>query len=283
MNIGQRNPGLTARSKRSGGFSLVELMIAMVLGILVMGAAFAVFMSNQNTYRANEGLNRIQESARAAVELISRDVRAAGGSACSNLATMETTDANSVLLDRTPVFGDANEVTVVSGSELAYATEASTPSSVTIAAGEIDLASDAFAVGDVLVLCDAQKTFVATATNVSGRTVSFSPSATFHYPVSVMLGRFRSTRWFVDANPRGGAGNSLFVSRAAGASEEVAEGVESIEFSYLEGGGFTAAPVDWNNVAAVRMVLTLRAQDTVEGETLERTVTSVANLRTRSL
>ena len=271
------------RTRRAGGFSLIELMIAMVLGILVMGAAFAVFMSNQNTYRANEGLNRIQESARTAVELMSRDIRAAGGSACSNLATMETSDAESLLLDRTPIFGDANEVTVVSGSELAYGTEASTPNTVTIAEGELDAASDAFNVGDVLVLCDAQKTFVATATGLAGRTVTFAPSATFHYPVSVMLGRFRSTRWFVGPNPRGTGGNSLFVSRAAGAQDEVAEGVESVEFSYLEGGAFTAAPANWNNVGAVRMVLTLQAQNTVEGETLERTVTSVVNLRTRAL
>ncbi len=268
-------------NRRTGGFSLVELMIAMVLGILVMGAAFAVFMSNQNTYRANEGLNRIQESARTAVELMSRDIRAAGGSACSNLATMETNDTESVLLDRTPVFGDANEVTVVSGSELAYATEASTASTVTIAEGELDAAADAFDVGDVVVLCDAQKTFVATVTGLANRTVTFSPSATFHYPVSVMLGRFRSTRWFVGANVRGS--NSLFVSRAAGAQEEVAEGVEDVQFSYLVGGAYTNAPANWNNVGAVRMVLTLQAQNTVEGETLERTVTSVVNLRDRSL
>lgn len=269
--------------KRTAGFSLVELMIAMVLGILVMGAAFAIFMSNQNTYRANEGLNRIQESARTAVELISRDIRAAGGSACSNLATMETSDGNSVSLDRNPVSGDANEITIVSGSELAYPTDASTANSVTIAASELDQASDVFNVGDVLVLCDAQKTFVVTATGVSGRTVTFSPSATFHYPVSVMLGRFRSTRWFVEPNGRG-TGNSLFVSRAAGAREEVAEGVESIAFSYLQPGGvFTPAPADWNQVAAVRMVLTLQAQNSIDGRALSRTATSVVNLRARSL
>jgi type IV pilus assembly protein PilW len=272
---------------RSAGFSLVELMIAMVLGLLVMGAAFAVFMSNQNTYRANEGLNRIQEATRTAFELMSRDIRAAGASACSNLAIMETTGGNSVSLDRTPVFGDGSEMTAVSGSELAFAAEG-VPSNqsinkVTIAAGELDAASDVFNVGDSLVLCDAHKTFVTTATAISGREVTFTPAARFHYPVTVMLGRYRSARWFVASNDRGGS--SLYVSRAAGAREEVVEGVTSIAFSYLQSDGtaYTAAPADWASVAAVRTVLTLQAQNAVDGQPLTRTASSVVNLRARAL
>lgn len=271
---------------RSTGFSLVELMIAMVLGLLVMGAAFAVFMSNQNTYRANEGLNRIQEAARTAFELMSRDIRAAGGSACSNLAFMETSDGNSVSLDRTPVFGNANTMTAVSGSELAFAAEAvpanQSITEITIAEGELDAASDVFNVGDSLVLCDAHKTFVTTAQTISGRKITFTPAARFHYPVTVMLGRYRSARWFVEPNDRGGS--SLYVSRAAGAREEVVEGVSNIAFSYLQSDGtYTAAPANWGNIAAVRTVLTLQVQNAVDGQPLTRTASSVVNLRARAL
>ena len=277
---------MATRSARSAGFSLVELMIAMVLGLLVMGAAFAVFMSNQNTYRANEGLNRIQEATRTAFELMSRDIRAAGGSACSNLAFMETSDGNSVSLDRTPVFGDANSMTAVSGSELAFAAEAvpanQSINKVTIAASELDAASDVFNVGDTLVLCDAHKTFVTTAMAISGREVTFTPAARFHYPVTVMLGRYRSARWFVAPNTRGGS--SLFVSRAAGANEEVVEGVTNIAFTYLQPNGtYTAAPADWGSIAAVRTVLTLQIQNAVDGQPLTRTASNVVNLRSRAL
>lgn len=274
--------GLKSGCRSERGFSLVELMIAMVLGLVVMGAAFAIFMSNQNTYRANEGLNRIQESARAAVEMMSRDIRAAGGSACSNLSTMVTTDASSVNLDRNFVSGSETELTVVSGSELAYAAESVSSNSVTLSADDLDAASDVFDVSDEVVLCDALHTAVATVTGVSGRTVTFSPSVTFHYPVTVMIGRYRSTRWTVGANPRGGS--SLYVSRAAGATEEVAEGIRDIRFSYLApGGAFTTAPADWTGVLAVRNVMTLEAQDAVDGQALSRTVPSVVNLRGRSL
>lgn len=170
----------------------------------------------------------------------------------------------------------------MSGSELAFAAETVTTSSITLSADDVGAASDVFSAGDVLVLCDAHQTSLVTATGTNGRTVTFSPSVTFHYPVTVMMGRFRSARWFVDDNNRGGT--SLFVSRAAGAQEEVVEGVTNIAFSYLApGGAFTPAPADWTNVVAVRMQMTLQAQNAVDGRDLVRTATSVVNLRGRTL
>ena len=41
------------RDSRQSGFGLIELMVAMVMGLLVLGAAIAVFHSNQRTIKAN--------------------------------------------------------------------------------------------------------------------------------------------------------------------------------------------------------------------------------------
>lgn len=73
-------PGVRRLSQ--GGFSLIELMISLVLGLLVVGAASGIFLSNQRTYRATESLSRIQENARIAFELMARDVREAAGNPC---------------------------------------------------------------------------------------------------------------------------------------------------------------------------------------------------------
>ena len=74
------------RSARSGqaGFSLIELMIAMILGLIVVAAAGGVFISNKRVYNATETLGRIQEHGRVAFELMSRDIREAGGNPCGN-------------------------------------------------------------------------------------------------------------------------------------------------------------------------------------------------------
>ena len=83
------------RSGQAAGFGLIELMIAMVLGLIVLGAAIAVFQSNQRSYSANEGQNRVQENARAAYEMVTRDIRATGGSACSAESLVLGSDASS--------------------------------------------------------------------------------------------------------------------------------------------------------------------------------------------
>ncbi|MFL6593702.1 MAG: PilW family protein [Luteimonas sp.] len=64
------------------GFTLIELMIALVLGLIVSGAALALFVTNKRTYVASENMGRVQENARTAFELMSRDVREAGGNPC---------------------------------------------------------------------------------------------------------------------------------------------------------------------------------------------------------
>lgn len=69
---------------RVHGFSLIELMIALVLGLLVVAAAVGIFLSNQQTYRATESVGRIQENARVAFELMARDIREAGGNPCNS-------------------------------------------------------------------------------------------------------------------------------------------------------------------------------------------------------
>lgn len=75
-------------SRLSRGFTLIELMIAMLLGLLVVAAAGAIFVSNRQAYVATESLGRVQESARTAFELMARDIREAGGNPCDRRAAV---------------------------------------------------------------------------------------------------------------------------------------------------------------------------------------------------
>lgn len=71
-------------SRRMSGVTLIELMIALVLGLLVVGVAIGIFASNRQTYRATENLGWLQENVRTAFELMARDIREAGGNPCVN-------------------------------------------------------------------------------------------------------------------------------------------------------------------------------------------------------
>jgi type IV pilus assembly protein PilW len=60
------------------GLSLVELMVALVLGLVLMTGVLQVFLSSRQTYSANEAMARMQENGRFALEFISRSARLAG-------------------------------------------------------------------------------------------------------------------------------------------------------------------------------------------------------------
>ena len=89
--------GRVAARSSVRGLTLVELMIAMMLGLLVVGSASAIFISNRATYRATEGLGRVQENGRMAFELMARDLREAGGNPCGNADRKEPLQLVNVL------------------------------------------------------------------------------------------------------------------------------------------------------------------------------------------
>jgi len=71
----------TCRLHRSGsqkGLTIIELMVAMVLGLLLMAMAIHIFVGSRDTYRYNSNLARLQENGRFAFEQISRVVRMTG-------------------------------------------------------------------------------------------------------------------------------------------------------------------------------------------------------------
>lgn len=279
--------------RAQAGFNLIELMIAMVLGLLVLGAAIGIFQSNQRTFSANEGQSRIQESARVAFELISRDLRAAGGTACSNLAMPDVehsfNDEETALLTA-PVTGSGSEFTATSGDDSAYPVTAATVNSVTIDKAKLladnpgfDL-TDAVKTGDKLILCNANQLYVVTAGNVGTDTIAFSPSTSVVLTVdpmapkaTVTVARYRSNRWKL-------SDGNLVVSRNKGADQQVINGVTSFGVTYLAKGGasYAAAPANWSDVIAARVDMTLAGKDKVDGNTVTRNFSNVVSFRSRT-
>ena len=69
---------------RQQGVTLVELMIALAIGLLVTVAMLKVYVDASRMYRFNEGLARVQENGRFALEFIRRDARVAGFWGCNS-------------------------------------------------------------------------------------------------------------------------------------------------------------------------------------------------------
>ncbi|MGI1669562.1 MAG: PilW family protein [Neptuniibacter sp.] len=83
---------MSKRNVKQKGFSLIELMVSLVIGLIVVAAITQVFVGSKVTYSMQSGLSKIQENGRFAMAFLTRDLRQAGYTGC----TSNTTFANTV-------------------------------------------------------------------------------------------------------------------------------------------------------------------------------------------
>ncbi len=91
--------------RRQSGVTLIELLIAMVLGLIVAGGIISVFMSTSNSNRIQTQMAQLQEEGRFAITTIKNDLRMANGQYCTNSGGVaKAAAASQVYLDglRTP-------------------------------------------------------------------------------------------------------------------------------------------------------------------------------------
>ncbi len=122
------------------GFSMVELMVAMALSIVLLSGVISIYSNSKQTYNRQEGLSRLQENARFAMDRLSRQVSAAGYLGC--LQTSGSSDPLSdkitnVLSDQagfnnfsSPIFGE--EGTGLNGSDTLTLSRANAGTAVTV-------------------------------------------------------------------------------------------------------------------------------------------------------
>ena len=146
---------------RQRGVSLIELMIAMVLSLLLLGAVLQVYLVNKISYTSQEQNGLLQEGGRYALGFIARDARMAGLQGCSSrsLAPVSLLNAGGYAFE----FGNAVRGFEASGTGVgaSYAITATNPAASATASdwapalpttGTTHLASRVVPGSDVLVM-----------------------------------------------------------------------------------------------------------------------------------
>ena len=82
-------------ASRQTGYGLVELMVAMLLGLLVIAGVLAAHLQVRNAYATAEAQARLQENARYALNVITQDLRMAGYWGLTNRADLVALNAAS--------------------------------------------------------------------------------------------------------------------------------------------------------------------------------------------
>lgn len=183
------------------GFSLIELMISLVLGLLVIAAAAGIYLSNRETYRATDNLGVVQENIRTAFELMARDIREAAGNPCVNNLPISNVVNNAASRWYTNLnawntaiegfgptaafpgttFGTAAG-TRLSGTEAIQLFSGddtvATVSGHDAASGQFTLntTSSGFATGDLMMVCNSRQAAVFQASAASGSSVTLGTS-----------------------------------------------------------------------------------------------------------
>lgn len=259
-------------SRRQQGMTLVELMVAMVLGLVVIAGAITLLLANRTSYRTSEGLSQLQEGARTAFEMMARDIRQAGVTGCDNAGNVANllvgsdwwrqwfiirgydssqTDpavtTGSALQNR--VAGtDSIHLQGVAGQGVAMDTH--TPASGTMLLRD----NGGFAAGTVLLACDFDHAaiFRAASYDAGSRTVTYAEDAdncslslampacsagNYLYERNSLVGPLSAVAWYVGNNGRTeDSGRSLYRVRLGNdgnlVTEEVVSDIADMQILY---------------------------------------------------
>ncbi len=91
--------------KRIRGFSMLELMVAMALGLLISAAAIQLFLANQMSLNFQRGMNDVQANGRFAIDQMTREFMLAGLGPGVTTASSGTDDLNPVAFVNTDIPG----------------------------------------------------------------------------------------------------------------------------------------------------------------------------------
>jgi type IV pilus assembly protein PilW len=80
--------------KKQQGLSLVELMIAIVLGLILVAGVIELFVNNRQVYRVQDAQSRLQENGRYAMKVLTQSIERAGYLGC---ATRSALNINNIL------------------------------------------------------------------------------------------------------------------------------------------------------------------------------------------
>lgn len=276
----------TRRSRRGlSGFSLVELMVALAIGVFLLLVLTGYFLSQRETARLTRDLSFQQENVRVAYELLARDIREARYTPCgmttmppginsgalyTTLTTpLEVIDATRQLPDAFTIYNysasprraDGTTALLVRYARSDTVTDANVTASNTVVITH-NPNNTRFEPGNRVIVCNHWGAVSGTVASVSGSTI------TLNVQQGALNTEFRPARlavleerlWFVGRDGAGGCTGAdanqcrLFGAVAGQGAQEYVQGVSALMMTELceTGTGITpcsAVPAPSNRLA----------------------------------
>lgn len=223
------------------GMNLVEILIAMFLGVILIAGTIQVYFGSKQTYRMQDNLARLQENGRFAMDFISRDIRMADSWGCLKEGLAKVSNAKKTLYAGYAVGVDGvegatkdkpDELTLVGifgGKGIAVSSHTSVAGNITVASN-IDLKT-----GNVALVADCKQGDIFTAGSVAGAVVAQNmgggQDVTKNYGSKAFVYPLKKSRYFIQ---KSNGDSALYVSINDATSERLVEGVENMQILYGE-------------------------------------------------
>jgi type IV pilus assembly protein PilW len=261
--------------RRRQGFSLVELMIAMTLGIIVMGAILYSYLGSRSSYRLNDEMSRLQENARVVMDRLGKDLQMAAYAGCAGVDRLRANAAltGAVADFRSGVFATHLNAGATLAGDNAYDLRVVAPSAQLlltsdVSAGDnninVNLAgaaiNEAIAPGDLLILnnCnDGELLKIDAASSTSISVVDALAQGFAHADSSAVVISSRSGSPGVSYQMENAADGASVILKRNG--QELVSGVEAFRVCFGTGNAYASddsaidAIVRAENVAATNL------------------------------
>lgn len=271
----------------SGGFSLVELLIVvMMMGIVTMGI-YSLYESTQRTATTQDEVVELQQNLRVAMDQIARDIRMAGF--MIDGAPLSAASANAVTLRTATPSGKMARVVAN------FTSSTSADVDVTVANSDMVDLFESGASGDwVRIIRPPDLTeplvdsFQVASKNRTTRRLTltnFSAAGTDYQQGDIIV-RIKTSGTTLPRTISYALDGTDLERTADDGDEKLASKITGLAFSYLlDSGPETSTPANLAEIKAVRVTLTAQAvtQDAASGApvTKTRTLTSIIALRNR--
>lgn len=241
---------------RQHGFTLVELLVSIALGLAVLMAMASVYVAAKQTFRFQETSGRMQEDANFALDTIAKDLRLAGYAGCMGVdtvtvgATTTTYPQMGLAASPTAITGPNPLGTVFAGmsaAEVAMRTQPLAPANIirgwdSIPSAMFASSAPSYSYTDALYFAGASNKAVGVTVVMASATADVTIAAD---PNSWA----NKDYYFVASDCRK---SSLFVGRVPAAGTSIAHGTglgnaaANFPSSALYGVDTVVAPVEWN-------------------------------------
>jgi type IV pilus assembly protein PilW len=267
------------------GFSLVELMVAITIGLIILAAVSAVFVSSKRSYSTQDRLARLQENARFAMQFMTRDIRMAGYSGCvkdlPNINNVSGLGSMNIALEgidnaestSTWLPSAATRPADIKDDTDALAIRAGDPSQITSLTSAMESESDPLPVtstdglndNNIILVADCSNADVLQITTVNSPLLEHTANLGKLYDTSAQVMKFYTRIYYVKNRADGTP--ALFLDEN-GSEQELVEGVEDLQILYGVDTDADNAPnvylnatdvaAAWANVKSVRIGMLVR-------------------------